>query len=67
MGVFHYYNAETSNDPKEQLFCLPEPKPTHNGTIAMFVAWALEHPQFMNEIPVETEFRFLTEKYPCKK
>jgi hypothetical protein len=25
------------------------------------------HPQYMNERPVETEFRFLTEKWPCQK
>jgi len=33
----------------------------------MFLAWAQAHPQYMNERPVETEFRFLTEKWPCQK
>ena len=33
----------------------------------MFVEWAKAHPQYMNELPVETEFRFLMEKWPCKK
>jgi hypothetical protein len=28
--------------------------------------WAKEHPQYMGESPVETEFRFLMEKWPCK-
>ena len=33
----------------------------------MFIAWVQAHPQYMNEPPVETEFRFLTEKWPCQK
>jgi hypothetical protein len=66
VGALHYYIAQTSNDQKEALVCFPEPKPTRNQAIAMFVVWAQEHPQFMTEIPVETEFRFLTEKWPCK-
>jgi len=48
------------------MFCLPEPKPTRNDTIAMFISWAKQHPQYMYETPVETEFRFLNEKWPCK-
>jgi hypothetical protein len=66
VGAFHYHLADSSNDPKKSLVCFPEPKPSRNQAIDMFVAWAQEHPQFMTEMPVETEFRFLTEKWPCK-
>jgi hypothetical protein len=67
VGAYHYSIAESSNDPKKLLVCFPEPKPSRNQAIAMFIAWTQEHPQFMTEMPVETEFRFLTEKWPCKK
>lgn len=67
VGAYHYYQAETKEKPELKLFCSPEPKPTRNETIAMFITWAQQHPQYMGETPVETEFRFLSEKWPCKK
>jgi len=67
VGAFHYYSAESSNKQELQMVCFPEPKPSRNEAISMFVSWAQKHPEYMNEVPVETEFRFLTEKWPCKK
>jgi hypothetical protein len=32
----------------------------------MFIAWAREHPEYMGERPVDSLFRFLAEKYPCR-
>jgi hypothetical protein len=66
VGALYYHIAETLKEPKELLVCFPEPKPTRNEAIATYVAWTLEHPQFMLEMPVETGFRLLTEKWPCK-
>ena len=48
-----------------ELVCLPDTKPTRTEVIAMFIAWAKDHPQYWNEPAVETEFRFLMEKWPC--
>lgn len=67
VGAYQYSLAESSNDPKKSLVCFPDPKPSRNQAIELFIAWAQKHPQFMTEMPVETEFRFLTEKWPCKK
>jgi hypothetical protein len=67
VGAYHYYQAETSGKQELKMFCVPEPKPTRNETIAMFISWAQQHPEYMEETPVDTEFRFLTEKWPCKK
>ena len=67
VGAYHYYQAQTADKPELKMFCPPEPKPSRNETIAMFISWAQKHPQYMNETPVETEFRFLAEKWPCKK
>jgi hypothetical protein len=67
VGAYDYY-AATHADPKaKHLFCLPDPAPSRNDAIAMFIEWAKAHPRYMNEKPVDTEFRFLVEKWPCKK
>lgn len=65
VGAFHFDVAQSANKPELQLVCFTEPRPSRNEAIDMFVAWAQKHPEFMNELPVETEFRFLTEKWPC--
>jgi hypothetical protein len=32
----------------------------------MFIAWAQQHPEYMGERPVDSIFRFLAEKWPCR-
>jgi hypothetical protein len=66
VGAYQYYVAENSGPEGKRLVCLPDPVPTRNETIAMFLEWVKAHPQYMEEVPVETEFRFLMEKWPCK-
>jgi len=48
------------------MICVPNPKPSRNEAIVMFIELTKAHHQYMNEKPVETEFRFLMEKWPCK-
>ena len=33
--------------------------------VALLIEWAQAHPEYLNEPPVETEFRFLIETWPC--
>jgi len=66
VGAFRYYLAESSGPKGIKLLCPPDPPPSRNETIQMFIDWAKAHPQYMNERPVETEFRFLMETWPCK-
>jgi hypothetical protein len=66
VGAFHYYRVTHSAPDTKPLLCLPTPPPSRNETVGRFVAWAQAHPQYMKEVPVETEFRFLTEIWPCK-
>ena len=66
VGAYHYYEAAGSGPGGLKLVCLPDPRPSRNETIDMFIEWAKAHPQHMKETPVETEFRFLMEKWPCK-
>ncbi len=67
VGAYHYHMAQHSGKGTKPLVCPPDPQPTRNAAIAMFIDWARAHPQYMDERPVETEFRFLTEKWPCKR
>jgi hypothetical protein len=62
VGAYDYYEAAHSGPKAFRLVCLPDPLPSRNEAIQMFIEWAKAHPQYMGENPVETEFRFLTEK-----
>jgi len=66
VGAYAYYQAESAGPKGTKLVCLPDPPPSRNEAIKMFIEWAKAHPQYMQESPVETEFRFLMEKWPCK-
>lgn len=66
LGAYHYYDAEASGPEGEKMVCFPYPPPTRNTVIRMFIEWAKAHPEFMGEKPVETQFRFLAEEWPCK-
>ncbi|MCI0655256.1 MAG: hypothetical protein L0Y39_12390 [Methylococcaceae bacterium] len=66
VGAFHYYRAQETGPKGSKFLCIPEPKPTRNEAIDRFIAWAQQHPEYRNEVPVETEFRFLIESWPCK-
>ena len=66
VGAYHYHEAVSSGPEGARLFCPPDPMPTRNDTIDEFVQWAKAHPQHWGEPAVETEFRFLMEKWPCK-
>jgi hypothetical protein len=65
VGGYKYYEAAHSGPNAPKLVCLPNPPPTRSNSIAMFIEWAKARPQFWSEPPVETEFRFLMEKWPC--
>jgi hypothetical protein len=66
VGAYHYYQASHSGPEALRLVCMPDPAPPRNKAIQMYIEWVEAHPQYWGEPPVETEFRFLTEKWPCK-
>jgi hypothetical protein len=65
VGAFHYYRQMVAGPEMDPFVCLPDPPPSRNEGIAMFISWAQAHPQYMGELPVETLFRFLVETFPC--
>ncbi|MBW2690504.1 MAG: hypothetical protein JRC99_11305 [Deltaproteobacteria bacterium] len=65
IGAYHYYESSRKGPNAQSQICISEPKPSRNDTIDMFVKWAKANKQYHNELPVETEFRFLMETWPC--
>ena len=66
VGAYAYYQASSDGNQGVRLVCIPDPPPSRNAAVGMFINWVKEHPQYLGEKPVETEFRFLMEKWPCK-
>jgi hypothetical protein len=64
-GAWQYHQAEANGPDGHRHVCPPEPPPTRDQAVAMFVAWSGTHPDRMAEPAVEAFFRFLIEKYPC--
>jgi hypothetical protein len=65
-GAYDHYKASLEGPGGKRLVCPPNPAPSRNEAIAMFIEWAKAHPQYMSDEAVDTEFRFLMEKWPCK-
>ena len=67
VGAYHYHVVENAGPKGRRLVCPPDPPPSRTEAVIMFVDWVKKHPEYMDEEPVETWFRFLIEKYPCKR
>jgi hypothetical protein len=67
VGAYQYYLASVSGPGGKPFVCLTDPPPTRTEGMQMFLAWARENPQYMDEPPVETLFRWLATKWPCRK
>ena len=66
VGAYDYYEAAHGGAKGPRLVCFEDPPPSRNEAINMFIEWAKAHPQYWQKKPVNTEFRFLMEKWPCK-
>ena len=67
LGAYHFYLATNSGKNDMRLVCMPNPTPSRNEVAAMFVEWAKANSQYMKEAPVDSEFRFMSTRWPCKK
>ena len=64
-GAWQYHMAETAGPQGQRFVCPPDPPPTRDQVVAMFVTWSGQHPQRMLEPAVDALFRFAAEKWPC--
>lgn len=67
LGAYHYHASEHNGVDGKPLVCFHDPKPTRNEAVAKVILWFQQHPEYMSELPVETEFRALIDLWPCKK
>ena len=67
VGAFAYYSASVAGRDDARRVCLPQPPPSRDAGVAHFVSWARANPQYLQERPVETEFRFLETTWPCRR
>jgi hypothetical protein len=67
IGAYHYHLGATGGHEGTSRVCLPNPAPSRDAGVAQFVSWARAHPQYMNDRPAETEFRFLEATWPCRR
>jgi hypothetical protein len=66
VGAYDYYEAAHAAGKGTKMVCFPDPPPSRNEAVNLFVEWVKARPQYWQNKPVDTEFRFLSEKYPCK-
>ncbi len=66
LGAYHYHVAENTGPEGTPMVCPPDPKPPRAQVARMFIDWLKLHPEYNSAPAVESWFRFLTEKYPCK-
>jgi Rap1a immunity proteins len=64
-GAWQYHQAQANGPKGVRLVCPPEPPPTRDEAVAMFITWSGTHTDRMVEPAVEALFRFMNEKYPC--
>jgi len=65
VGALHFHLTENAGPEGNPLVCFPTPPPDRNSAVSQFISWLQAHPQYLNGNPVEAEFRFLGEKWPC--
>ena len=67
VGTWGVYQALMARPGAKPFVCLPNPQPSRAVLLDQFVAWMNAHPQYDNEHPSNAIFKFLAEKWPCKK
>lgn len=65
VGAVQYHLTENAGPEGNPLVCFPNPPPNRNDAVSEFITWLQAHSQYLNGNPVDAEFRFLAEKWPC--
>ncbi len=65
IGAYTAHVTEHAGPDGTPVVCLPDPQPTRSEGVQQYVAWARAHPEYAQERPVESLFKFLSETWPC--
>ena len=66
VGAYRYHLATLDGPSTRKVICLPDQTPSRDEAVLKFVAWLDEHPQYRSDDPVEAQFKWLAETWPCK-
>jgi hypothetical protein len=66
VGAYRYYQAIAVASPNDRYVCPPDPPPSRSEAIREFVAWTHRNPSVLKESPVDSMFRFLSQRFPCR-
>jgi hypothetical protein len=64
-GAIHYDEIVSQLDGYKDLVC-PPPDVTRREAVSTFIDFMKEHPQYVNEQPVDAIFRSLVDSWPCE-
>jgi hypothetical protein len=67
VGAYQYYRVASAGPEGRRFICPPDPPPTRDEAVKMWVAWAREHPQYAGEPPVDSIFQFAAARWPCRR
>ena len=67
VGVFRVLQEQDMAERSRHMFCLPNPAPTRNEGIALFVQWAKADASRLTQPPADGIAAFLTDRYKCPK
>ena len=67
LGVFRVLREEDIAQPSRHMFCLPNPTPSRNQTVANFIQWARADTGRLALSPADGIATFLTQQFPCPR
>ena len=60
-----HFHREISRDPEFEAIACPGQDVTHDDVVQVFVTFAQENPQFMEQPAMDVLFRAVGTKWPC--
>jgi hypothetical protein len=67
VGVFRVLQEEDMAKLSRHMFCLPNPAPSRNETISIFVQWAKSDASRLALSPADGVAAFLAQQFPCSR
>ena len=65
LGTYRTLREVMAAEPKIRLFCIADPTPSRNDTVAAFVSWVHAHPERGAASPSESFAAYLADRFPC--
>jgi hypothetical protein len=67
VGAYQYYQVASAGPEGRRFLCPPDPPPTRDEAVTMWIAWTQQHPQYAGEPPVDSIFQFAAAQWPCQR